>query len=93
MKSTAARQADGSYVLNGAKMWITNGAVRRTRARVLKTCHISCLSACSFFLAVSSSSPSRSRSVHPVSSSLPALALPSLSLPRSSRPPSLVYRG
>uniref|UniRef100_A0A7S4BBN7 Isovaleryl-CoA dehydrogenase n=1 Tax=Chrysotila carterae TaxID=13221 RepID=A0A7S4BBN7_CHRCT len=27
MKSTAARQADGSYVLNGAKMWITNGAV------------------------------------------------------------------
>ena len=27
MKTTAARQADGSYVVNGRKMWITNGAV------------------------------------------------------------------
>uniref|UniRef100_A0A7S0NWT1 Isovaleryl-CoA dehydrogenase n=1 Tax=Calcidiscus leptoporus TaxID=127549 RepID=A0A7S0NWT1_9EUKA len=27
MRTTAAKQTDGSYVLNGAKMWITNGAV------------------------------------------------------------------
>ena len=30
MKSTAKKQADGSYVLNGTKMWITNGAVSDT---------------------------------------------------------------
>jgi len=30
MRSTAKKQADGSYVLNGTKMWITNGAVNDT---------------------------------------------------------------
>jgi len=30
MRSTARQQADGSYVLNGSKMWITNGAVSDT---------------------------------------------------------------
>ena len=27
LRTGAAKRADGSYVLNGAKMWITNGAV------------------------------------------------------------------
>ena len=30
MRTTAAKQADGSYVLNGGKMWITNGGVSDT---------------------------------------------------------------
>jgi isovaleryl-CoA dehydrogenase len=30
MKTTASRGGDGSYTLNGAKMWITNGAVTDT---------------------------------------------------------------
>ena len=30
MRSSAKKQADGSYVLNGTKMWITNGAVNDT---------------------------------------------------------------
>jgi len=30
MTTKAQRQADGTYVLNGAKMWITNGAVNDT---------------------------------------------------------------
>jgi isovaleryl-CoA dehydrogenase len=31
MQSTAKKQADGSFVLNGAKMWITNGTVDDAR--------------------------------------------------------------
>eukprot|EP00316_Scyphosphaera_apsteinii_P011992 CAMPEP_0119304294 /NCGR_PEP_ID=MMETSP1333-20130426/5549_1 /TAXON_ID=418940 /ORGANISM="Scyphosphaera apsteinii, Strain RCC1455" /LENGTH=411 /DNA_ID=CAMNT_0007307145 /DNA_START=116 /DNA_END=1351 /DNA_ORIENTATION=+ len=30
MRSNATKQADGSYLLNGSKMWITNGAVSDT---------------------------------------------------------------